>query len=231
MEVLMLHGAGGGAWEWNVWRRVFAAAGHATRRPEFQPAAAGLGATRFEDYLDQAEQAVSATRTAPVLIGASLGALVALALAARFDCVALILVNPLPPAPESAQLPARAAYPEVIPWARDASLASTRAALPDADAATWAYAFPRWRNESGAVLNAARAGIALPAPRCPVRVIASRADEDVPFGVSAALAQRLGASLHTEPGSHVGPLLGRRAARVAEAAVHWLNGLDGFRTD
>ena len=37
--------------------------------------------------------------------------------------------------------------------------------------------------------------------------------------------------LQTEPGSHVGPLLGGRAAGVAQAAVHWLNGLGGFRTD
>lgn len=224
----MLHGAGGGGWEWNVWRRVFVAAGHAVHCPDFEPSAEGPAATRLHDYIDQAESAANAFEN-PVLIGASLGGLVALALASRIKCRALILVNPLPPIPEVGQLSAREPYPEVIPWGRDASLASTRAALPDADAATWHYAFRRWRDESGTVLNEARAGLEIAPTRCPTLVMASMADEDVPFAGSVALARRLCAGLHTEPGSHVGPLLGQRAAGVATAAVQWLNGLDGFR--
>jgi pimeloyl-ACP methyl ester carboxylesterase len=231
MHAVMLHGAGGGAWEWNVWRRVFTAAGHRAHCPEFQAVAAGLAATQFEDYLEQAARAAAETGASPVLIGASLGGLLAFALSMRQECAALILVNPLPPAPEAGRLPARVAYPEVIPWGRDASFASTRAALPDAEPATWHFAWRRWRDESGAVLNSARAGMVVAEPRCPVRIIASQADEDVPFALSAELALRLGASLQTEPGSHVGPLLGGRAAGVAQAAVHWLNGLGGFRTD
>jgi pimeloyl-ACP methyl ester carboxylesterase len=229
MTVLMLHGAGGGAWEWNIWRRVFVAAGFLVHCPDLQPAAAGIEATRFDDYL---AQAIGAADAAPeVVIGASLGGLLALALEAVRPCRALILVNPMPPIPEAAWLPSRATLPARIPWGRDASLPGTRAALPDADPATWHYAFRRWRDESGAVINEARDGLAWPPPRCPVAVLASRDDGDVPLAVSRALAQRLDSTFWSVSGSHVGPLLGAAAAGCAGQAVHWLNALGGFRTD
>jgi pimeloyl-ACP methyl ester carboxylesterase len=229
MQALMLHGAGGGAWEWNVWRRVFVAAGHEVHCPELRPVAAGLEATRVDDYVSQVEAAVAGSE--PVLIGASLGGLLGLSIAARRTCRALILVNPMPPRPEARDLPPRAPYPARIPWARDASLSGTRDALPDAEPATWHYAFRRWRDESGAVMNAAREGIAAAPPRCPVAVLASDQDDDVSQAVSLALARRLESTFWSVPGSHVGPLLGRSAATCAQQAVQWLNGLRGFRTD
>ena len=66
--------------------------------------------------------------------------------------------------------------------------ASTRRALPDADDATALFAFRHWRDESGAVLREAQAGIEVAAPRCPVLCIASAQDEDVPPALTAALA-------------------------------------------
>lgn len=229
MTVVMLHGAGGGAWEWNVWRRVFVAAGHEVRCPELMPVDAGLEATRFHDYLDQAEAAVG--DFGDVVIGASLGGLLALAVAARRPCRALILVNPMPPAPESALVAPRAAYPSRIPWGRGASLSGTRAALPDADPATWHYALRRWRDESGAVMNEARRGLAFDLPNCPGAVLASEDDEEIARDVSKALARRLKADFWSVSGSHVGPLLGHAAVYCAEQSVRWLNGSAGFRTD
>src|SRR5687767_4172374 len=134
------------------------------------------------------------------------------------------MVNPLPPAPWSAALPARAPYPEVVPWRRDASLASTRNALPDADAATWHWAWRQWRDDSGAVLNEARAGV----------VVVSERDDDVPASATRALATAYGASVLELPGaSHVGPLLGRGAARVAGQVAEWLESCcrSGFSRD
>jgi pimeloyl-ACP methyl ester carboxylesterase len=231
MPALMLHGAGGGAWEWGVWGRVFEAAGIAVTTPDLAPEPAGLAATRWDDYLQQCTEAAAALAPPRVLVGASLGGLLALAASARVECAALMLVNPLPPLPEAARLPARDDYPPIVPWARDASLAGTRRALPDAEAATCAFAFRRWRDESGSVLNAARAGISLAPPRCPILVFASDSDDDVPAAVSTALAGRLSATLLCVPDSHVGPVLGRASASRASAAVHWLKTLGEFRTD
>lgn len=231
MDVLMLHGAGGGAWEWTVWRRVFEAAGHRVHAPDLMPDAGGLAATGLDHYRAQALQAAQHLAAPYAAIGASLGGLLALDVASSTRCAALVMANPLPPQPEARRLPPRAPYPRIIPWGSGASLPGTRRALPDADDAACVFAFRRWRNESGRVLNEARAGVSIAPPRCPILVLASDSDDDVPAAVSAALASRLSATLLRVPGSHVGPVLGRAAAGCARMAVDWLNSRVEFTGD
>lgn len=218
-----MHGAGGGGWEWNVWARVFAAHGFEVRTPDLAAGPRGLAATTLEDHAAQVGGWLDQVRVRRpagfvVLVGASLGGLLALMRADAAD--ALVLVNPLPP--DGLPSPPR---PAVVPWDREASLAGTRRAMPDADDSAALYAFRRWRDESGRVLDQACAGVAIAPVRTPVLVLASDEDGDVPPAVSEALARKLGARLQRWPGSHVGPLLGRRAAQAAEQAVEWLNGI------
>jgi pimeloyl-ACP methyl ester carboxylesterase len=218
---VFVHGAGGGGWEWGIWARVFTAAGYRVAAPDLRPVAGGLADTALADYSSQVADWLRTARAGGaaslVLVGASLGGLLAGIHAADVD--ALVLVNPMPPQ----GLPTGAAQPEIQPWGRGATLAGTRRALPDADEFAALLAFRSWRDESGLVLTQARAGAAFAAIVCPVLVIASSQDVDVPPGISAALAASLGASLLRVPGSHVGPLLGRQAAAVAAQAVDWLN--------
>jgi pimeloyl-ACP methyl ester carboxylesterase len=214
-RAVMLHGAGGGGWEWAVWARVFSAAGWRVDAPDLRPCAQGLAATRWSDYLDQVRAFCAPSPHA--LIGASLGGL--LALAADVAPCTLVLVNPLPP--RGLDFPR--VYPPLVPWGRCRSLEGTRRALPDADDATCLYAFRRWRDESGAVMTQAVAGVAVARPACPVLVLASSADTDVPAASSRALARELGADyLEYEGASHVGPLLGRSAAAIANQVTAWL---------
>ncbi len=221
-HAVLVHGAGGGGWEWEIWRRVLEARAIACVCVDLEPVAAGLAATTLDDYRNQVRLALKALPRPRALVGASLGGLLAASSAASAD--ALVLVNPLPPAHWSAQLPQRE-WPDVVPWRRDARLASTRRALADADDATALFAFRRWRDESGAVLRHAQSGVAVAVPQCPVLLVASELDEDVPADVSAAMAGAWGASLLRLPGStHVGPLLGRDAASVAAQVVAWLRG-------
>jgi hypothetical protein len=216
-----VHGAGGGGWEWNVWRRVFAAHGLAADALDLRPVAAGLSSTGFDDYAVQVRAALDAMPRPRALVGASLGGLLAMVCADAAD--ALVLVNPLPPAPWAGLLPSRQ-WPDVVPWRRDARLASTRRALPDSDDATALYAFRRWRDESGAVLRQAHAGLLLDAPMCPTLCIASAHDEDIPPDLTAGLARAWNADLlRVASTGHVGPLLGRDAAVVATQAAGWLS--------
>ncbi|WP_149194941.1 alpha/beta fold hydrolase [Luteimonas suaedae] len=220
--VLFLHGAGAGGWEWNVWRAVFEAAGLATAAPDLQPAASGLAHTTLDDYAAQARAALQALPRPRVLVGASLGGLLAAMCAHEAD--ALVLVNPLPPAPWHEELPPRA-WPAIVPWRHEVRLASTRRALPDADEATALYAFRHWRDESGRVLGTAHAGVAIERPSCPLLCMTSTVDDDVPPAVTAALAAAWGADLLRSPAiSHVGPLLGRDAAAAAQQALAWCRG-------
>ncbi|MBF6022713.1 alpha/beta hydrolase [Lysobacter niastensis] len=220
-QALMLHGAGGGAWEWSVWRAVFAAHGIEAVAEDLRPAASGLAATGFDDYAAQVAAALASLPRPRALVGASLGGLLAMACSTQAD--ALVLVNPMPPAPWAGRMPAKDRG-DIVHWARDARLATTRRALPDSDDATALHALRRWRDESGAVLRAAQQGIEVAVPACPVLCIASGSDEDVPAALTEALADAWNATLLRLPqASHVGPLLGRDAASVATQAAVWLS--------
>ena len=216
---MCIHGAGGGGWEWTVWQRVFAAHGCDAVAPDLEPAAAGIAATTIEDYAAQVRGWCHGA-CAPMLIGASLGGLLALMVACEVNPAALVLINPLPPAGILPR-PARGDWPDVVAWGGEAALATTRRTLPDADDATCLFAFRRWRDESGAVLRTA-ADVRVNWPRCPMLVLGSENDDDVPVAASRALAAACGAEFRLLRGvSHVGPLLGRGAARVAEDVLRW----------
>jgi pimeloyl-ACP methyl ester carboxylesterase len=196
--------------------------------PDLVPAANGLAATQFDDYRAQVIEACHASVAADpdarmVLIGASFGGLLALSVAAEVHAAALILINPMPPRGVIAK-PLGKPYPALVPWGRERSIGGTRRALPDADDATCLYAFRNWRDESGLALEQARLGIAVEIPRCPILIMASELDDDVPVVVSRALATRCSADFERLSGcSHVGPLLGVNAAHVAERAAAWLH--------
>lgn len=225
---LLVHGAGGGAWEWNLWRDALEAHAIAVHVLELQPSPAGLAATTLQDYRAQVGDALQALPHPRVLIGASLGGLLAAMCADHSD--ALVLVNPLPPAPWHRQLPPRDWSADPVPWRRNARLASTRNALCDADEASVTFAFRHWRDESGSVLREARAGVEIGKPACPALLIASARDEDVPPRIISAMATEWRADLlETLASSHVGPLLGRAAPAIARQAVAWLNRLASAR--
>lgn len=199
-----------------------AAAGWQARAPDLAPVAAGLAATRLADYQDQVAAHLARLPRPRALVGASLGGLLALRCAAAAD--ALVLVNPLPPRPWNAHLPARARTAATETWGARASLHGTRRAVPDAGAGDAWFAFRRWRDESGAVLDDARAGIECEVPACPVLVVASSLDVDVPVETASAIAAWCGGETKVVVGaSHVGPLLGRNAAPIAAGVLTWLN--------
>lgn len=218
--VVCVHGAGGGGWEWSIWARVLGAHGFEVLAPDLVAADGGIAATRLADYRRQVLDWCGAVAPRPVLVGASLGGLLALMVAREAAAAALVLVNPLPP--QGAGTTARPCAP-VVPWGSRRSLQSTRRAMPDADDAACLYAFRRWRDESGAVLDEACAGLAVEAPSCATLVLAGERDSDIPAESSRRLAQELGADFALVAGaSHVDPLLGRVAAGVAVRATAWL---------
>ena len=229
LNALLIHGAGAGGWEWNLWREVLHARGLDTLAPDLQPGPNGLAATTLDDYREQTRASLAAMPRPRAAIGASLGGLLAWLCGDLAD--AMILINPLRPKPW-AELPSRddltspppsRDWPEIIPWHRHARLTSTRRAMPDADEAAAIYAQRRWRDESGAVLRSALAGVEAPMPTCPILCIATQGDEDVDPQLTAQFASAIGATLILAPGSHVGPVLGRDAARLAAQAADWLS--------
>lgn len=219
VTAICIHGAGGGGWEYAQWEPIFSAAGYSVIANDLRPIAAGLAATQVDDYVAQITDWLP-TNEQIILIGASMGGVLALKVAEAIPPAALVLVNSVPPAGVGASR-AHKQYPPIIRWA-DGPLEETRTALFDSDEATIQWAWPRWRDESGAVLQEIAAGIPVQPPPCPTLVVLSEQDTDVPYQTGLALATWAGADVLLYHGmSHVGPLLSRRAQEVAQMVVAW----------
>jgi pimeloyl-ACP methyl ester carboxylesterase len=219
--VIMIHGAGGGGCEYDLWKPVFERAGWKVIARDLQPVEKGLEATTFADYVAQVKQWIPSRRRRLALVGASLGGILALKVAETVSPDALILINSAPPA--GVGKPRRVTkYPPVIRWA-NGPIQDTRDALPDGDEATVQWAHPQWRDESGTVLNMVRQGVAARKPVVPTLVIIGENDTDIAPELSLALARWANADVHQYARtSHIGPLFGKRAEEIATAAERWL---------
>src|SRR5688572_9695876 len=87
---VMIHGAGGGGWEYRFWKPVFETAGYRVVAPDLVPERGGYEKTTFDDYV---RQVVKAGGTRPdILIGASMGGVLVLKAAERLQPRAIVLV-------------------------------------------------------------------------------------------------------------------------------------------
>jgi len=218
--IVCIHGAGGGGWEYALWQPLFTAVGYTMIVNDLQPVAAGLAATTFADYVEQVKGWLPGEGRI-ILVGASMGGILALKVAEQINPAALVLVNSVPPAGVGTPRAGKA-RPAIVQWA-NGPLAETRTALFDSDEATIQWAWPQWRDEAGAVLNEVAAGIAVQPPPCPTLVVLGEQDTDMPYQTGLALATWAGADVMLYHGmSHVGPLLSRRAQEVAQTVLTWL---------
>jgi pimeloyl-ACP methyl ester carboxylesterase len=217
---VLIHGAGGGGWEYDLWRPVLQNAGWNVVAKDLLPAPGGLEKTVFADYVKQVRAWIPKSGKV-VLAGASMGGILALKSAEAGSPAALILINSTVPAGIGPARTAKPASPPVIRWA-NGPLEETRDAMPDSDEKTIRWAWKRWRDESGAVVNAIRKGVPARKPSCPTLVILGEKDTDIPYTTGLELATWAGADVHLYRGvSHVGPLMSRRAAEVADAMRRW----------
>ena len=146
---VMVHGAGGGGWEYHLWKPVFEKEGWIVVAPDLVPARKGLDNTRFSDYLDQVAGWSERQGGRLVLIGASMGGILALKAAERISPDAIVLVNSRLPK-DVGSATKGAALPPIVRWA-SGPRGETEVAMPDSDQATIEFAWKRWRDESGTV--------------------------------------------------------------------------------
>ena len=99
----MIHGAFCGSWAFDSFRRPFEGAGFKVHVPALRHHEKGakpshaLGTTGLLDYVHDLEKFIDALDAVPILVGHSLGGLLAQMLAARGKARALVLLAPCPP--------------------------------------------------------------------------------------------------------------------------------------
>ncbi len=101
--VVMIHGAFCGGWAFDNWRAAFEARGHTVHTPTLRHHDCGLtpppelGETSVRDYVDDIEARLAQIGSPAILVGHSMGGLIAQMLAARGHAAALILLAPSAP--------------------------------------------------------------------------------------------------------------------------------------
>lgn len=103
VPVVMIHGAFCGGWVFASWRAAFEARGFAVYTPTLRHHGSraeglrSLAGVSLRDYVADVSALIDTLGSAPILIGHSLGGLVAQMLAARLRVRALVLLAPLAP--------------------------------------------------------------------------------------------------------------------------------------
>lgn len=103
--IVMIHGMWGGGWYWAQFKAFFERRGYrciapTLRHHDMDPAAPpdpALGTTGLRDYLRDLEEEIAGLGTDPILMGHSMGGLLAALLASRGRGKALVQLNPAPP--------------------------------------------------------------------------------------------------------------------------------------
>ncbi len=229
---VFIHGAGGGGWEWQYWAICFSSAGWACHTPTLKGnGKTNLAEVTFLDYIKELTKLIDSLPKKPIIIGASMGGILAQKLAEQGKAEAIILVNSAPPkGVASASWPTNNNDPAaIIKWSTESTLKDTRDCMPEADEKTILWAHPQWRDESGKVIREIRAGISIKKRNisCPVLVIAGKNDKDITCEVSRAVSEFYDADYFAFAGvSHVGALLGKRYWEIASQVSVWIKKLE-----
>lgn len=223
-DLVLLHGAGGGAWEWTRWVRLLRARGWVVHVPDFSracTASALTDASAFSQLRTELLERLSSNANC-VLVGASLGGLLAAAMANRLQARALILLNPAPPALAAKQSLDVVVAQDDRPWGLRASVVGTQRAVTELHALDVLRVFRRWSDCSHRLLQEIGDGIAVPRPSMPCLLLSSDSDAELSIESGRLLAARWGAEQRCLQGTHVGPLLGTEAGAAVTEVVGWL---------
>jgi pimeloyl-ACP methyl ester carboxylesterase len=212
--VLCLHGLFAGSWVYERFLPLLAERGYPAAALSFRghppaPAIAAIGRTSIAAYCHDAFEAARALER-PIVIGHSLGGLVAMLLASRNLVRAAVLVSAAPPRGISVfsrpllmrmgrYLPALLLSRPFLPTESDLdALVLNRVPRSDREALR-----RRFVPDSGRAARQAALGVydvPLRSVRAPLFVVSGDEDRFVPLGVAQRLARRFDASLHVARG-------------------------------
>ncbi len=237
--VLFVHGIFAGAWTFEHWQRRFAKRGRAAYALDLRGrpgsrAVQDIGRVSLADYTSDVRDA-AAMIGRPVLVGHSMGGLLAQAVAAEDRCAALVLLCSAPPrgiplaTPRLVVRQARHLWPMLASRPLSGSAEEHHAlTLNRTDPATAADALARFIPDSGRAARELSLGTLRILPesvRCPTLVVVAGDDRFVAPRIGRALAKRYDATRLDYP-NHAHFLVAEPGwERVADDVARWLDSL------
>ncbi|HEY8490636.1 MAG TPA: alpha/beta hydrolase family protein [Dehalococcoidia bacterium] len=225
--VVLVHGAANSARVWTFWQRELAACGYASYAVDLYghgaSGPADLSHTSMARYAADVRSLMAALPSPAVLMGWSMGGLVALMAAAGGGAAACVGLAP--------STPARGADPSVSlrtgefgpeEYGITSNDPADQPAMPDLDLEERAVALASLGRESRYARDERQAGVVVDALPCPLLIVTGTADTQWPRSRYDGL--HLPADyLSVEGASHWGLVLNRRAlAAAVPAVVAWL---------
>jgi alpha-beta hydrolase superfamily lysophospholipase len=241
--ILMVHGIMGGAWYFAKWLQFFSARGHPAyalnlRGHHGSRPVENFGQVSVMDYVTDARDAASGIRErhpgAPlILVGHSMGGLVAQKATESVSPAALILLSPVPPGGipllswplfrrELKHVPEMLASRAVIANPRDAA----DLFLNRVDPADVASFVPLWTPASGRAgreITFSRIMVDAERVTCPVLVVAGADDVAIPPRIQKKVARKYGAPIRVYEGNAHFLIWEAGWDRIASDVAAWLD--------
>ncbi len=226
--VVLVHGAANSAAVWTLWQRELAERGWPSYAPDLrghgQSDPIDLSSTTMQDYADDVHSVIAELPRTPVVMGWSMGGLVALMTAAAGDASACVALAPsLPSRTRDPSAPLRPGTFGAEFYGITSDDPDDQAAtMPDLDRDERVIALASCGSESNLARDDRKAGIVIESMPCPLLIVAGTADRIWPPSKYDGLwlpAERI----DVEGASRWGLVLSRRALALAMPAVAgWL---------
>lgn len=238
-DILFIHGAFTRAARWDAWLSFFTAAGHRCIAPSLPahdpPDPGGLARLTFQDYVRAVCDVHATFARPPVVIGHSMGGLIAQHLAVRAECAALVLISSTPPWPTRGT---RHALPYLLPYflpvmtgraIRANPEAAKKLVLHDLTPDEQQAQVPIFAYESGKAYRTVvfgRAPVPEGAVSCPVLCVNGGADRMLAGSVGGSLAAFYTADHMIFPGRGHSLVAASLVEPVATSVRAWIDGLN-----
>jgi pimeloyl-ACP methyl ester carboxylesterase len=234
--VVLVHGAANSSGVWRFWRARLEAHGFPTRAPDLRghgaAPCADLGRVSMADYVADVQAVVEQLPKPPVLVGWSMGGLVALMYGAVAPTLGVLALGPSTPGPlleaPASEPPAPGVFGPEAYGITDVT-SPAQPTMPDLDPEEVGLALASLGPESALARQERRRGVWFP-PRGvteSILIAAGERDESFPPRACRRVARFLGADYVELPGaSHWGLVLNRRALDAGWPAITaWLDRL------
>jgi len=225
---VLVHGAANSARVWTFWQQALAQAGWPSfaldLRGHGDSSACDLSGTGMSDYADDLQSLLGSISPAPVLMGWSMGGLVAMMAASTGQASACIGLAPSTPAlARDSSAPLRTGEFGAEEYGITDVQSRQQTTMPDLDREECGVALTSLGRESRLARDERAAGVVVPSLPCPLFIATGSADMQWPQSRYDAL--HLTAHITEVPGaSHWGLVLSRRAvALLLPRVLQWLH--------